>query len=164
MSTQDVRKIKKLARRIGVNDSEVVRFAVKSMLERVGPLHDPDVGGHNLLPVFVESGRDLVRFFELDVARLDSILNEGVEPARRIDRDDIALLAMHGLQRSFAEMKLQGLAQNLESVGEATDTAAALRRYLFDKYLYRSGVKISASGGANGRNGVHGSELGENIS
>ena len=38
MNSTDVRKVKKLASRLGVRDSDVIRFAVKSMLARLGPL------------------------------------------------------------------------------------------------------------------------------
>src|SRR5579859_372284 len=58
MNSTDVRKVKKLAGRLGVRDSDVIRFAVKSMLARLGPLYDPDAHGRNLVPVFVESGAE----------------------------------------------------------------------------------------------------------
>src|SRR3974390_1642379 len=89
MHAADVRKVKRLAERLGVRDSDVIRFAVKRMLARLGPLHDPEVRGHNLVPVFVESGVELLRFFELDAARLEAIINDGVEATRRVDRDDV---------------------------------------------------------------------------
>ncbi len=68
MNSTDVRKVKKVASRLGVRDSDVIRFAVKSMLARLGPLYDPEAHGRNLVPVFVESGADLLRFFEFSCA------------------------------------------------------------------------------------------------
>ena len=112
MSGADVRKIKKLAARLGVHDSDVVRFAVKTMLARLEPLHDPEARGRSVLPVFFESGDELVRFFELDMPRLDTIINDGVETARRVDRDDVALIAMHATQPPFAAMKLSEMYSN----------------------------------------------------
>ena len=112
MSGADVRKIKKLATRLGVHDSDVVRFAVKTMLARLEPLHDPEARGRSVLPVFFESGDDLVRFFELDMPRLDTIINDGVETARRVDRDDVALIAMHATQPPFAAIKLSEMYSN----------------------------------------------------
>ncbi len=70
------------------------------MLSRLGPLYDPEVRGRNLVPVFVEFGTELLRFFELDGGRLESIVNDGVEAGKRVDRDDIALLALTGLRSS----------------------------------------------------------------
>jgi hypothetical protein len=138
MNSGDVRKMKKLAQRLGVRDSDVIRFAVKCMLARLGPLYDPEVRGRNLVPVFVESGAELLRFFELDAARLEAIINEGVEPGRRVERDDIALLALSGAQQPYAELMLHELnrddAGNRSRVAELADS---LRIYLYDKYVYR---------------------------
>jgi hypothetical protein len=39
----------------------------------------------------VESGDELIRYFELDAYRLDSIINEQAGATTRVDRDDIAL-------------------------------------------------------------------------
>ena len=66
MNTADIRKVKKLAGRLGTRDSDIIRFAVKTMLAKLAPLYDGEARGRNLVPVFVESGIELVRFFELD--------------------------------------------------------------------------------------------------
>lgn len=149
MSGADVRKIKKLAARLGVHDSDVVRFAVKTMLARLEPLHDPEARGRSVLPVFFESGDELVRFFELDMPRLDTIINDGVESARRVDRDDVALIAMHATQPPFAAMKLSemyaGGAERVRAMPEngAHDAVDSLRRYLYEKYVRRSNGEVS---------------------
>src|ERR1700690_2706069 len=57
VAAPDLRKLKKLAERLGVRDSEVIRFAVKTMLARIAPLCDHSVRGRALLPVFIESGK-----------------------------------------------------------------------------------------------------------
>jgi hypothetical protein len=165
MSSADVRKIKKLAARLGVHDSDVVRFAVKSMLARLEPLHDPEARGRSVLPVFVESGDELVRFFELDALRLDIIINDGVEAGRRVDRDDVALIAMHATQPPFAAIKLSELAQpashGVNGVGgigsgmhaersrtiDPSDVEAvySLRRYLYEKYVRRANGETGTS-------------------
>ena len=86
MSRSDVRHIKRLAERLGARDSDVIRFAIKLMLHRLAPLQDPAVHGRNLVPVFLEAGPELMRHFELDSARLSSIINDEVSPAERADR------------------------------------------------------------------------------
>lgn len=134
MSAADVRKVKKLAQRLGARDSDVIRFAVKSMLARLGPLHDNEVRGRNLVPVFVESGSELLRYFELDALRLDSIINEGTERERRVESDDIALIAMSGLQQNYALLRLSSLGK---SEGEGMELSQSLRHYLYEKYVYR---------------------------
>src|SRR5262249_33256986 len=134
-----VRKVKRLATRLGVRDSDVIRFAVKSMLARLGPLYDPEVKGRNLVPVFVEFGTELLRFFDLDGTRLEAIVNDNVEPGKRVDRDDIALLALTGAQEQYAALKLSELNQQENAAAPGTaDLAGSLRQYLYDKYVYRS--------------------------
>jgi len=149
MSGADVRKIKKLAVRLGVHDSDVVRFAVKTMLARLEPLHDPEARGRSVLPVFFESGDELVRFFELDMPRLDTIINDGVEIARRVDRDDVALIAMHATQPPFAAIKLSEMysngaerARTANGNGEA-DPVNSLRKYLYEKYVRRANGEVT---------------------
>jgi len=138
MNTADVRKVKRLAQRLGVRDSDVIRFAVKCMLARLGPLYDPQVRGRNLVPVFVESGAELLRFFDLDAARLETIINEDADAARRVDRDDIALLALTGGQEPYAALMLSELNRDdrggRSRAGELSDS---LRNYLYEKYVYR---------------------------
>lgn len=139
MNGADVRKVKKLAQRLSVRDSDVIRFAVKCMLTRLGPLYDAEVKGRNLVPVFVESGAELLRFFDLDAARLEAIINDGVESARRVERDDIALLALTGGQEPYAALLLSELNKEERSGASAGELASSLRQYLYDKYVYRPG-------------------------
>lgn len=138
MNGSDVRKVKKLAARLGVRDSDVIRFAVKSMLAKLGPLYDPDVHGRNLVPVFVESGAELLRFFEIDATKLEAIINNGVHADRRVDRDDIALLALTGAQEPYAALKLSELEQNERPRRGPAELLESLRQYLYAKYVYRS--------------------------
>jgi hypothetical protein len=138
MNSTDVRKVKKVASRLGVRDSDVIRFAVKSMLARLGPLYDPEAHGRNLVPVFVESGADLLRFFEIDASRLEAIINGGVDVERRVDRDDIALLALTGTQEPYAALKLSELDRSERRERSAAELSESLRQYLYAKYVYRA--------------------------
>ncbi len=131
----DVRNIKRMAQRLGVRDSDIIRFAVKSMFNRIAPLCDDAIRGRNLVPVLVESGDELIRYFELDAFRLDSIINEHAGPSSRVDRDDIALLAMSGLRQEYLVMRLQ---DGTAMPAEASAQTRSLRNYLYDKYVYRS--------------------------
>lgn len=136
MNSADVRKVKKLAQRLGVRDSDVVRFAVKSMLARLGPLYDPEVKGRNLVPVFVESGAELLRYFDLDAARLEGIINDGVDALRRVDRDDIALIALTGAQEPYAALMLSDLNRGEPNRSRTGQLSDSLRHYLYEKYVY----------------------------
>src|SRR3974390_3106905 len=70
LGSADIRKVKRLAKRLGVRDSDVIRFAIKSTLNRVAPLCDPEIRGPSLVPMFVETGAELIQHFELDAFRL----------------------------------------------------------------------------------------------
>jgi hypothetical protein len=136
LGESDIRNIKRIAKRLGVRDSDIIRFAIKSTLSRIAPLCDPGIRGRNLVPVLVESGDELIRYFELDAFRLDGIINENVQDGRQVEHDDIALLAMSGLREEYLVMRLK------DGNGAPLDAASqgrSLRRYLYDKYVYRSG-------------------------
>lgn len=137
MNVTDIRKVKQLAKRLGVRDSDVIRFAVKSMLTKLGPLYDPQVHGRNLLPVFVEYGGELLRFFDIDAAKLEAIINSEVEAERRVDREDVKLLALTGMQEPYAALKLSELERIERPRQSAADLLESLRQYLYAKYVYR---------------------------
>ena len=134
LSGSDVRNIKGIAQRLGVRESDVIRFAIKSMLNRIAPLSDEAITGRNLLPVLVESGDELIRHFELDAYRLEGIINERARDDARVDRDDIALLAMSGLREHYLEMRMNRNGSQID----AETGKHSLRVYLYDKYIYRN--------------------------
>jgi hypothetical protein len=139
MNRSDVRNIKRLAERLGARDSDVIRFAIKLMLAQLAPLQDPSVGGRGLVSVFVESGPELMRHFELDSSRLASIINDGVDADRQVAPDDIQLIAMSALQRSY--VKLRSNSAGTRNGGAATEAPEqSLRQYLYEKYLHSSAV------------------------
>jgi hypothetical protein len=155
MNGSDVRKVKKLAARLGVRDSDVIRFAVKSMLAKLGPLYDSEVHGRNLVPVFVESGAELLRFFEIDAAKLESIINSGVDADHHVARDDIALLALTSAQEPYAALKLSELEQTERPRRGPAELLESLRQYLYAKYVYRSAAPVAeAQPGDAPRDGV----------
>jgi hypothetical protein len=147
LGESDIRNIKRIAKRLGVRDSDIIRFAIKSTLSRVAPLCDPGIRGRNLVPVLVESGDELIRYFELDAFRLDSIINESVDGERRVERDDIALLAMSGLREEYLVMRMS---DGRTTPGEAVASERSLRRYLYDKYVYRNAELPTDGSHANG--------------
>lgn len=134
LGESDLRNIKRMAQRLGVRDSDIIRFAIKSMLNRNSPLCDEAIRGRNLVPVLVESGDELIRYFEFDAYRLERIINERAEEEARVHRDDIALLAMSGLREQYLRMRLKdGNGSPVEGSGQGH----SLRGYLYDKYVYR---------------------------
>lgn len=141
LGQSDIRNIKRIAKRLGVRDSDIIRFAIKSTLGRIAPMCDPAIRGRNLVPVLVESGDELIRYFELDAFRLEAIINDQVEEGRQVDRDDIALLAMNGLREEYLVMRLR----DGDAPDDAVSKAHSLRGYLYDKYVYRN-LELRADG------------------
>lgn len=137
VTTADLRKIKKLAQRLGARDSDVIRFALKTMFARLAPLCDHSVHGRALLPVFIEAGTDLFHHFDLDTARLEEIVNDGVSKAQEVESDDLELIAMAGTHQTYAELRLKKITPALanERLGNVEDALGGrLRGYIYSKY------------------------------
>lgn len=128
----DLSRVKHIAQRLRVRESDVIRFAIKSMLAKLAPLHDGQLAGSDLLPAFIELGAELTSYFELDSAQLGAIINENVHGAhKRVDAEDIALLAMLSLPEHYLYLKLRELSK---LPVEAAGVTASLRQYLYEKY------------------------------
>jgi hypothetical protein len=133
LGNADIRNIKRFAKRLGVRDSDIVRFAIKSTFGRLAPLGDPAIRGRSLVPVLVEAGDEFIRHFELDAVQLEAIVNDEAEPEDQVDREDIVLLSMSSLGQDYLRMRF--------SKGQRShDTSAdSLRGYLYRKYVYGNG-------------------------
>jgi len=134
LSGADLRKLKVISDRVGVTESDLIRFALRHVLSRMSPLHDVETRGATLLPVFVEFGSEMMSYFDLDERALDRIINEDLDKDRRVDREDIGLLAMSGLGKTRLSARLAELATGPI---EPDDVFDELRKYLYGKYLYR---------------------------
>ena len=134
----DLANLRKLAKRLGVRDSDVIRVAIKTLLSNWAPLHDNSVRGRSLVPVFLENGNELFRHFDLDAPRLDSIINDGVHDEARVELEDIQLLSMSGIQRSYLRWRL-------EQVGNSHHVNG-----------YANGQGNGQSGNSANANGSHG--------
>lgn len=128
----DIDKIKSIARRLDVSDSEIFRFGIRLALARLLPLLDDQACGFRVLPVFVENDAELVRHFDMDAMHLDRVINEHCnDPDTQVDPADLNLLTLHGLPSDYLRLRVQ------ELTGEPVDNAAvwkALRTYLYRKY------------------------------
>jgi len=150
LSDGDIRKIKRLAKRLGVRDSDIIRYALKVMLARLAPLADPAVRGRSLIPVFVDSGVDILQHFELDEEGLDRIINDGARDDDRVEQTDLQLMAMIGMQRGYAKLTLNDLQQSLANLPAASEAqglddtlSTSFRRHLYAKYVEREKGKKS---------------------
>lgn len=152
LGSADVRKMKLLAERLGVSDSDVVRYALKATLNRLSGLCDPETCGANLVPSLIEAGPDFVRYFDLDAVRLDAIVNANVEASRRVPHEDIAMLSLVGSQPEYALLRLRRPSPNgVRVVSGAPASLEALRAHLYEKYFYRQAADGSPlpNGGNN---------------
>jgi hypothetical protein len=133
ISTEDVEKIKQIARRLEVRDSDVIRYAIKGMLNRLSPLDVTGSYGRNVLPVFIENGAELARTFGLDTTKLERIINGDVAvPGESVSRKDIELLAMSGTADGYLRMRIREI---VRQDSDSKDIAAMLQEYLYGKYL-----------------------------
>jgi hypothetical protein len=145
LGASDLRNLRKLARRLGVRHSDLVRYAIKSTLARLSPLHDTEQRGKALVPVFVEAGAELMRYLDLDDTDIDNIINEGASQELRVEREDVQLLAISGAPHPYARLRLvnaanphapQQAAGDRDAMGEEQLLNQSLRRYFYNKYVY----------------------------
>ncbi len=132
MKPNDLHNIERIARRLGVRNSDVFRYAIKTTLTRLMPLNDPSNRGHRLLGLFVDQCNEFNRHFDFDADRLHSIINGGIEnEEENVDRHDVELLALCGLEPSYIQSRLQELTGHYT---ESEEAQKCLKEYLLGKY------------------------------
>ncbi len=129
----DFHKIKAITKRLRARESELFRFAIKLTLDKLALLSDEELKGVDVMPVFVECGSDIATHFNLDSTRIEDIINYDLDDEeKRVDDEDIGLLAMSAMPERYLSRKLKTLID--EPVSEA-GVADALREYLNNKYF-----------------------------
>ena len=85
------------------------------------------------MPIFADLGHELTNYFQFDYTRLESIINGNVDdPTKRVDSEDIALVAVNDMPASYRYMKLRELSSQPVKQSEL---AESLREYLYEKYV-----------------------------
>lgn len=132
LAEADHRKMKDIAKRLGVKESDLFRYIIKHSLNKLLPFQDEQIRGTDLIPALLECGQDLARYFDLDTEQLDQIVNGGLdEDARKIEKEDLDILAMAGSSDHYALVKLAAISsQPLQE----DDLVLALKHYLNHKY------------------------------
>lgn len=151
LNVSDIKRIKRISQRLGVRDSDVIRYAIKNLLFKLSPLSDPAVKGSSLVPLFLEGGAEIVNHFDLDAHRLGAIINEDVEATQAVSLEDLHLIAMTGGMDNGPRLNGSATARVNGSVGNGAHDhvqhkpppqgerrSNPMRRYLYDKYLYRT--------------------------
>jgi hypothetical protein len=137
--SSDYGKVKAISRRLRVRESDVFRFVIKVGLNRLALLYNIRVRGRDLMPLFLDCGADLVRHFRLDERRLDQLLNEDLgTDDRRVDNEDLALLALANMPERLLFAKAREIAAALADADELPHDRKSshelLRKYLSAKY------------------------------
>ena len=132
LNVADIRRVKRLAQRLGVRDSEIIRYALQQMLQRLSPLTDAAQRGRSLVPLFLDTGTELVREFDLDAQRLDAIINDGVPPEAAVPADDLHLLTLN----AASAPPLLPAPDTVDGEWRYQERRTSpVRRYLYQKYL-----------------------------
>jgi hypothetical protein len=131
----DLGRVKEIARRLKVRESDIYRFAIKTTLTKLAPFYDAEMRGKDLLPIFIELCAELTGYFDLDAESLDRLINGDLsDPGKRVEKDDIRLLSMLGMPEQYLYLKLRELANKpVEHKG----MPALLRQYLYEKYSHK---------------------------
>ena len=95
LNNNDRNAIQMMASRLFVRESELYRFAVNILLERMRKLHDPDSKGSDLLPLFIEYREELNLNLGFKKQQLFKIVNNGnAHPDKFVSMADIELLLL----------------------------------------------------------------------
>ncbi len=139
----DLRRIKEIALRLEVKESDIFRFAVKSLSSRLMPMINRQLKGVPMLVALLESGEELLRYFEFDAYHLDKLINgeaEGEEEDKAVAEEDIELLAIGIVNADY-------IADQMSSrLGVNVDPAVAfdsMHEYLMNKYQGKSMRRVS---------------------
>ena len=127
LSDADIRRIKAVSGRLGVRESDLLRFAIRTMLTELSPLADPAVRGRELVPMLLEHGGEIVREFGLDGHALAALVNEGVVGDDQVSRADLTALMLlaNGAAPGPLKAEMQARFQTVTVVVPAPGSGAA---------------------------------------
>ncbi len=141
IGANDLHKVRAIARRLRVRESDVFRFAIRVTLGRLGMFHDDSVVGRDLLPVFMGFGTEIASYFDLDAGMVERIINERAQEGQRVERRDVELVTLAGAQDGYAYLRLKELAEGHD---DALGLQGVLREYMYEKYMRHEGGEGAA--------------------
>lgn len=143
----DVERLAKIAGRLRVRESEIIRFALRVVFAKLAPLLDDNAHGRDLIPIFLECGPELTRHFDLDPRTLDLIVNGALDdPRKKVDHEDLDLIAALHMPSCHPSVKLQNFSRL--GIGQP-GSAGPLQHYLYRKYVEPENRRISPHKGDN---------------
>lgn len=131
LKPKDVDKIERIAKRLGVRNSDIIRYAIKTTLTQLISLQNQECRGYRLLPMFIEHATALTNHLDLDADKLEEILNDGLPEDEKIHRSDIELVAMSGLPQQFIQQRIEEI---FGHVADMDELPLILEEYLMEKY------------------------------
>lgn len=144
LGVAELRRVKEIALRLDVKESEIFRYAVKSLSTRLMPLLNRQLCGVPMLVALLESGEEMLRYFEFDMQQLERLINASCTDGQRlVDREDIDMLAVAIINPDYLATQIS---EKLNTNIETSLAFEALQHYLFRKYQVRS--YLSVDGGA----------------
>ncbi|MGH1471304.1 MAG: hypothetical protein ACRBCS_08930 [Cellvibrionaceae bacterium] len=133
LSESDIKKMKGIADRFGVKESELFRYAVKSVLTKLMPFNDKNLRGADLVPAWLESGQDILTYFPMDAEQIENIFNFDInEKEKKIEQGDIDLIVLSNLNEKFVVKRLSEICDM--NIGHS-DVQRVLHKYIYDKYV-----------------------------
>lgn len=133
LAHSDIQRFKELSNRLGIRESDLLRFSIKNVLSKLVLLNDMSVRGADLIPIWLECGSFLMENFEIDSHKLNEIFNSNLLPNdQKIDAEDIELMAMSKLNPIYMIKKLSSICERPIDPQNANE---ALKKHLYEKYI-----------------------------
>ncbi len=130
LNDHDRNAIQTVASRLFVRESEIYRFAINVLLNRVDKLRDLDCSGSDLLPLFIELREEFNQNLGLKKQQLFKIVNNGnAHPDKFVAMADIELLV---LPRHLVRQRLLQIEEALAV--KQHDISTWLENYFVGKY------------------------------
>ena len=138
LNNDDRNAMQSMASRLFVRESELYRFAVNNLLNRMHKLHDLNCTGSDLLPLFLEFRDELNQNLGFKKQQLFKIINNGnAHPDKFVAMTDIELLVLpqHLVRKRLLQIEAAlAFRQN--------DISAWLESYFAEKYKMDMGKGI----------------------
>jgi hypothetical protein len=128
----DHNKIKLVAKRLQVRESDIFRYAIKSLLKKTLPLQHDRPRQDEVIAMLVDLVQELTYYLGLDTEHMQSVIAEVTNRhINELDDEDIELLVLSGIpDRNY----LSRLQQVTDISNQDYDPGVALRNYLLEKY------------------------------
>ncbi len=141
MSSWEQKRVREIAERLGVKESDMIRYSISNTLGKLMPFHDRSYKGASLMPAVLDSAEELLRYFHLDAEQLNKIINEGVEdPQKRVAEEDLEMLVLGHFNEQYIQ---QRLAELCNGPVDSQQIHQALRDYLERKYISANGQHLT---------------------